>query len=408
MSRSLCVTFIVLLAAAAGADVVYLADGRRVEGRVIEESADSVHVKIPNGIVTVVSRKEIKGIERGPSAAEVYQSMAAQAAPDDADARFQLGLWCRDHNLLAEADSEFNTAIEIDPEHEAAHEALGHLMTDDGWGERDKQKIVEPEIVGADEAQREKLTRYRRFIDTAIYKIHSLPRAQSKEWVDRLAAMNDPLAAPRMIILLDDRDALVRAAACKSLAAMNHKDAVPALIERMLYDADATVRDAALNAAAELDRQYSRDLLHGVVAGLTAQPITSVSDQRAMKRLYDRTAIALGFVGNLDSVPFLIQILYPNIEIIETGDGGTSVGMFRSAGDGIDDSGLPTNTREVYAGSGRPPRAPRERYHFNDAAEQALKNLTGQNLGVSPKDWNAWWRMRGPDLKKKVAESAQQ
>lgn len=408
MNRAILLAIIMSWTATAGADVVHLADGRSVEGKVVQESADSVQIKIPNGIVTFVNRKEIVSVERGPNAAEVYQSMAEQTSPDNAEAHFQLGLWCRDHNLAAEANSEFKRAIEIDPEHAGAHEALGHVQTESGWGPRGEPKTTKATTL-ADDAEYGKIERYRRFVDTAIYKIHSLPRAQSKEWVDRLAAMNDPIAAPRMIILLDDRDALIRAAACNALLAMKHKDAVPALVQRTLYDSDATVRSAALTAAAELDRNYSRDLLHGVVAGLNAQPITTVSEQQAMKRLYDRTAIALGVVGNLDSVPFLIQILYPNIEIVETNEGGTKTGMFRSAGDGVDDSGLPTNTRQIYGGVGQPPpNIPRERFHFNDAAEQALKNLTGQNLGVSPKDWNAWWVMHGPELKRRSTEPARQ
>ena len=46
-----------------------------------------------------------------------------------------------------------------------------------------------------------------------------------------------------------------------------------------------------------------------------------------------------------------------------------------------------------------------ERYYHNQAAEDALKRLTGHDLGVLRRDWMRWWRKHGIEfLRKREAE----
>jgi len=116
-----------------------------------------------------------------------------------------------------------------------------------------------------DGSEYEKLLRYRQLIDTAVYKIHSLPRSQSQKWVDWLSSVNDPLARSRMTALLKDRDSVVRDAARKSLDAMNI-DKVPVLAENSgaesVEHANPETRSSALltkgqrNALIEERKEY--------------------------------------------------------------------------------------------------------------------------------------------------------
>lgn len=69
---------------------------------------------------------------------EEYRTRLAALDSDDADGHHDLGVWCRENGLARKAKARFRRAIKIDPEHAAAHEALGHVQVEGEWVPPDK------------------------------------------------------------------------------------------------------------------------------------------------------------------------------------------------------------------------------------------------------------------------------
>ena len=99
-------------------DIVHLRDGQTLEGTV-EEHAQTVRVTTPAGTVTL-KRDEIDRIEKTRSPAEIYREKLAALPENDADAAYDLALWCRDQGLRDEHDALLARALAINPNHPGA------------------------------------------------------------------------------------------------------------------------------------------------------------------------------------------------------------------------------------------------------------------------------------------------
>ena len=398
---------------AAHGDVIHLETGR-LEGKIIARADGRVTIRTTSGIETTISEKDILAIEKARTPRDIYSAMAEKIKADDAEGHYALAVWCRDHNLKDEAAAERVATLRIDPDHERARRDLGYVKTDKGWMTREAAMrakglmLVDGRWLTKEEIEelekKEKNKKLVQAINAVVYQIHSGPKSERDDWENKLARFDDPAMAWKVITLLTDRSPAVRRAACASLAAMKHHDAIPHLVRRMLLDPKEPVREAAKSAVLRLDRERALEGLYDMITGVKLQKITSGSEQRAVKSLYHRIAAALGAIGDVRSVPFLIVILYPKVEIVGRNDdaGGVSgIGISRSSGG---PTAVDVRERSTVIGTGTarpvPPKA--EKYYFNQAAEDALKKLTGQNLGVLPKDWQEWWDEHGAERVRKA------
>ncbi len=401
-----------LVPAVSGADVLHLKTGT-LEGKVIEKSAEHVKFRTVSGIVTTIDVKDILAIEKRETPRDIYHIMAGKVEPDDAEAHYALATWCRDHSLKDEMAAELTATIKADPDHERARRELGYVKTDEGWMKRDAAMrakgmvLVNGRWVTKSEAERveqkNKNKRLIRTINTIVYEIRSAPRSKYKEWEERLANFDQRSVGWKIMELLDHDVAAVRRAACASLAKMNHHDAVPRLVRRTLFARDESVREAGLEAALRLDKGAACEQLYQTIAGLKLQTLTTRSEQKAAERLYHRIALALKAAGDLRSVPFLIQILYPSIEMEPNSEDQDHTGGIKQLGIRRSSIGLYPVGVENYSilmGNDRRKSTPddADEYYFNRVAEEALKQLTGQDLGVLPKAWNRWWGRHGAEL----------
>jgi predicted esterase len=114
------------------ADVVYLNTGGKVEGRIVEKDFDFVKVKTVKGMVSVPV-EDIERIEEGESVFDVYEKKLKDTPEDDAQARYELGVWCKEQGLEDEARKHFEEAIALAPDHEGARAELGYVRTAAGW-----------------------------------------------------------------------------------------------------------------------------------------------------------------------------------------------------------------------------------------------------------------------------------
>ena len=114
------------------ADVVNIADGGRVVGKIIRETEDDVTILTVKGVILRIPKERIESIERG-SPEEIYKKRLAEIPEDDVDSLYQLALWCRDVGLKKQAEQLFKKIIKISPDHREARWALGYILRDGKW-----------------------------------------------------------------------------------------------------------------------------------------------------------------------------------------------------------------------------------------------------------------------------------
>ncbi|MHC4916155.1 MAG: hypothetical protein ACYTGB_11765 [Planctomycetota bacterium] len=120
-----------LAAAAARADVVYLKNGKSIEGKVTVEG-DRVVVEIPHGTISFPRAKVLR-IERRESRIEVYERKYAALPEKDAAARLTLAEWCAREGLGNRREGLLREALDVDPENAEARKLLGYVRHNDRW-----------------------------------------------------------------------------------------------------------------------------------------------------------------------------------------------------------------------------------------------------------------------------------
>ena len=128
----LCAGCAAALCSAARADIIHLKTGR-IEGKIVKRAEGRVTIRTPAGIETTVNEKDILGVEERKTPRDIYKAMADKIGKADAEGHYALAVWCRDHDLKNEMNAELTAVLKIDPDHEQARLALGHVRTDGGW-----------------------------------------------------------------------------------------------------------------------------------------------------------------------------------------------------------------------------------------------------------------------------------
>lgn len=147
--------FLIFLAPAGLADLVVLKDGRRIEGKILVENSKEVKVKTSFGELTF-PRADVVSIERG----KIYKDEFDERwkAAKTADEFHDLGLWSESKKKNRDAKRCMNRAIELDPDHEAAHQWLGHVLHQGEWMTPKERaaRIAEARTANDEAAQRAK------------------------------------------------------------------------------------------------------------------------------------------------------------------------------------------------------------------------------------------------------------
>jgi predicted esterase len=146
------------------ADIVYLNTGGKVEGKIVERTIDGIRVKTVEGIVDI-PEDDIDSIKECESVFDKYEKKLEDTPEDDAEARFKLGLWCKENKLEEEAKQHFEEVIKLSPDHEKARAELGYVKTAKGWAIPPKpreeppattKKVEQPDLALAKKASEAK------------------------------------------------------------------------------------------------------------------------------------------------------------------------------------------------------------------------------------------------------------
>jgi len=130
---------LLLTAAPVFADIIHLKDGGKIEGKVINESETEVQIATKYGVQSI-PMENIKEVEKTPTIIEIYRQKLDALEENDAEARYQLGLWCKEQGLKAEAELQFREALNYAPDYRGAWVELGYVFYGGKWVHRDKLK----------------------------------------------------------------------------------------------------------------------------------------------------------------------------------------------------------------------------------------------------------------------------
>jgi hypothetical protein len=116
----------------AGADEVFIRGGGHLSGDIVERGPDSITIDIGTGRIGLL----LSSVERiVPSATPMglFRERAASLDPGDLAGWLALGRWARAQGLETNAREAFEHVLAFDPEHAAAHRAMGHVELEGRW-----------------------------------------------------------------------------------------------------------------------------------------------------------------------------------------------------------------------------------------------------------------------------------
>ncbi|MEX0611182.1 MAG: hypothetical protein WD229_03600, partial [Pirellulales bacterium] len=133
------VSVILSVGATVRADVFELANGGRVEGRLLDsadEKRSTLVIELAAGGRLTIPRSQIARVESISADDAEYENLA-RSSPDTIEAHLKMAEWCRERKLRDKAQQHWERVLELDPNHEAARGALGFRQKDGQWMTRD-------------------------------------------------------------------------------------------------------------------------------------------------------------------------------------------------------------------------------------------------------------------------------
>ena len=118
-----------LTAVPARADTVVLGDGDRIEGKVLEHG-QRVRIEMDFGTVEI-PRSQIVRIERKPGKLRAFERHLSRA--ETVDQLVSVARWAAAHDLPRRSRDVYRRILAMKPDHEEAHQALGHVRVEGRW-----------------------------------------------------------------------------------------------------------------------------------------------------------------------------------------------------------------------------------------------------------------------------------
>ena len=116
----------------AGADEVFIRGGGHLSGDIVERGPDSITIDIGTGRIGLLL-SSVERIVPGATPVGLFRERAASLDAGDLAGWLALGRWARDQGLETNAREALEHVLAFDPEHAAAHRALGHVQLEGRW-----------------------------------------------------------------------------------------------------------------------------------------------------------------------------------------------------------------------------------------------------------------------------------
>jgi len=410
----------------APADWIKLRNGGEMRGKIVSDSgtsqSDRISIETLSGTRIDVHRDAIESIVRRSIKREEYEVRAA-AIPNTADGHWKMAEWCRENRLTTKQVAHLERVTEIDPQHEAAHLKLGHVMEDGEWMTRDElmksrgfvkhkgRYVTETQfaLITKTDKQRDSEREWRRKV-RLWHKWLTGPKTQRRAVaINELRTVNDPDAVPALShYFAESPNEEWRQLYVDVLAGIGGKRPVEPLVWQSLVDPSKSVRVAAIEGIAPEHSDYASI---GYSNGL----------KHPNHQVVRRAALGLGTLGSEESVPELIDALVTqhayqervyeqqpsNARLVRRTvsrhpcSSSDTVSYQAISPEMIEYQRQLRTTGGLGGIYGLPPAGPvRSRvvtktYAFrNQAARDALQELTGEEFGFNQREWRAWWEAK--------------
>lgn len=403
------------------ADVVKLTDGGEIRGLVKspvgklrkDQTAESGEVIVESltGAEIAVAREHVAFITKRPRTVEEYESLARRVA-DTVEARWELAEWCRKHGLTEPRKEQLQRILELDPEHKPARYGLGHRRQGNKWTtpeEADAELLaagyvrykgrlmttLERDLLESGTSRQREQNEWRPKIRLWLGWITGRDAPRRADAIVKFRELRDPDAVPAIVdFLLGDANVEVRRLAVQTLAQIDGQAAVPALVRVALGDADQSLQNSAFGVLTDEQRA-------------AAVPIIERALRDESNLIVRRAAILLGKSGVRQAIPSLIDALATSHKIRVPQGPAYAVGFNRDGSQGSTNSGLPPDV-EAALRTGQLPygvvidtsnvRAPPVKWVTvrvplqNTEALDALRTLSHQDFGYDKRAWRLWWQ----------------
>ena len=410
-----------LTAADLPADVVKLTDGGEIRGLVKSSApktrkdraaeSDEIVIESLTGAEIAVARKHVAFITKRPRAVEEYESLVRRVA-DTVEARWQLAEWCRQHGLVEPRKEQLRSILELDPEHKPAHYGLGHRLQGKQWTtpeETDAELLasgyvrhkgrlmttIERDLLEAGTSRQREQNEWRPKIRLWLGWITSRDAPKRADAIVKFRELRDPDAVPAIVdFLIGDANIEVRRLAVQTLSQIDGQPPIPALVRIALSDADQSLQSGAFSALTAEQRA-------------AAVPIIERALRDESNLIVRRAAILLSKCGVRQAIPALIDALATSHKVRVPQGPAYGASFNRDGSLSNSGSGLPPDV-EAAMRTGQLPygvvidnsnvRAPPVKWVTvrvplkNTEALDALRTLSHQNFGYDKRAWRLWWQ----------------
>ena len=404
------VVLLFCLATQSSADLIRLKHGGEVRGKIVSSSSSrSGHVDIQtvSGAMVSVSEKEIEFVTRRSLVYEEYE-MKARLTPRNVASLWTLSQWCQEKRLKSQREKHLAQILELDPQNEQAHRALGHIKREGKWTTQEeymlsrgyvryKRKYVTPEekeLLEKSAAEREEQHRWHSKLAGWSKWLTGRSDKQRQIAVENIRALTDPTAVPALEKVFADHSSRdVRLLYVETLTRFDTPASVTSLVKQGLFDVDSGIRSRAIQAIPETRKQLASSVLVQHLA----------NKQNVVVR---RAASALGKLGDRSAIPFLIEALVTTHKYRVQVDLPT-VGVTLGPGGNVTQGSQYQLPPEIVAGlltgqippenistQSNPPPVKAVRTvrvnQQNPEVLEALKSLTKVNFGYDKRTWKLW------------------
>jgi hypothetical protein len=381
------VAILCTLPIASRADVYELKDGGEVVGATIARTDDGHYtVRTSEGAEVQLDRQLVQRIVPQDEAAAEYVRRS-RTAPDTAESHRELAEWCRQRKLITEADVHLARVAELDPTDEDARRSLGYqrvgnrwlssdeLMADRGMKFYDGKYRTPQDIAIRERNKQNEDTNVDWFRDLQLWRgwLDNRRPERVAEAEARIAAINDPNAAPALARLLDDEeDRDVFDLLLRTLGPLDHSAAIQTLVEYTLDpEIKGDVRDQCLDYLIREDRPVQ---LLPYVQALRSKDNVVVN----------RAGYALGRIGDPAAIsPLIDALVTTHKQVIDPGGGDRISADFGGGAGGAGGGGF------QFGGNG--PQVVKFDKQNPRVLEALNKLSNNQNFDYDEPAWRAWF-----------------
>lgn len=372
---------LLLLASAAVGDTFHLRSGGQVEGQLLNDDESprrTYQIRLDSGGDVTLDVGDVEKVVVLSPAQKQYLDLLKRMPSDTAEMHWKMSEACFKWKLYQERQFHLERAIELDPDHEQARQALKYKKLDDGtwarledikaadglvrwdgkWVTPAQAKLAEAEVEReeAEVAWKKKLRMWRGWLTD--------PRRRSKA-VSEIESIRDPLAAkPLVEMFWSEQNLALRQLIADVLAQLDSGIATSALAQAAMQGDNEDENEIRLYVIKLLERHD----LHGVVGAFIPE-LNSPSNVRVR-----RAAQVIGELGDDTVVLPLIKALRTRHTQLVGGAGNGNINLSRGG---------------LSVGRTKPKKV--DVWRENREVLSALVKLTDQDFEYDQQRWLNWY-----------------